>query len=149
MPTPEEKIALARQQMGKEMPDVADRVNVQPYGMWENLTSSPTALATTSPFTGNVYYNPKVVDNYNQPDIDAVMSHELTHSRQVLNQGPVDRGISILKNLFTNQGPYNQRSNEMEADQTMKDRALSMHLPQEGDFTLMKDKPVNGLMKVR
>jgi hypothetical protein len=146
MPTVEEKIAAAQNQLRGEGNQYVDKAKIQPYGAWERMTSSPTATATTSPFTGNVYYNPNVMKDRDQQLVNTDIAHELEHTRQIQSQGPIDLGIGILKTLFTNQGPYYTRPNELEARQAEADRNDRLGLQAEGDIYLPSMK---GLRKAR
>jgi len=139
----EQKIALARQKMMSEMPDVADKTNIGPMNWLEKAIVPSNAVAVTSPWTGGISYNPSMMEGRAQNDIDSDLAHELTHTRQIKSQSIPQRFLSGLKNAFSPSSDYNWRPNELEAFQTEKDRALKLGLSQEGDIQLQ------GLRKAR
>lgn len=100
-----------------EMPDV----KANPPRSNQNLPMNQAAR--TDPLTGNVDYNPFVLQTMSPDDREQTLTHEMTHVGQ-RQEHPI---MSVLKS-FLPQGPYHQRDNEMEAFQAERNRSLSHHL---------------------
>lgn len=140
-PTVDQQIALAKQRVQQEMPDVAD-TSVSPMGFLGGLRRG--AQAVTSPFTGSVSYNPSALEGQSQDNIDQIMAHELTHSRQAQQMPWYEKATQPLTGLKNSLGDilqgatgsrlglgysYGQRPEELEAFQTENDRMLKLGLP--------------------
>ena len=99
------------------------------------------AQAVTNPFTGNIMYDPNMMQGLNQDEIENTLAHELTHSRQAQQ----DSWVKTAMQMFMPQEEYNMRPNEMQAFQTERDRALSHHLttpsPQSGAMDIPLPNP--------
>lgn len=120
-------IELAKRKMSQEMPEEASKTKIQPMGMVSKLTF-PWADAVTSPYSNTIRYHPDALDPayQNQDKLENLLAHELTHVRQN-NRTPFLRRMYEI--YWQNQGPYHQRSDELEAFQTEKDRILRTHQP--------------------
>lgn len=96
--------------------------------------------AVTNPFTGNITYNPEMLQSmgYGQNDLEDIIAHEMTHVRQtqdlpwykkvgqILSQtygGDVKVPAGIPESSPTN-APYYWRPMEMEAYQAERNRNM-------------------------
>lgn len=133
----EKQIQAARLKVLGEMPDVKP-VDVSPTsGLLDTLLGMrKTTQAITNPFTGNVHYNPAALTGATPDEIEQMLAHEFTHSRQA----QTTPWYKTAYNAFMPQGPYAQRPYEMDAFQTEKDRASRLGLS-------MPD-PVTGAMDI-
>lgn len=105
------------QKVQAEMPDVkASAPNPNP-----NLAMN--IAGRTDPLTGNVDYNPFLMQTMSPDDREQTMAHELTHVKQ-RQEHPI---MSLLKS-FMPQGDYQNRDNEMEAFQAERNRSLAHRL---------------------
>lgn len=132
MPDISTRIRNSEKKIKAEMPDVASR-QISPAGTLGKFFSRG-AVATTNPFTGNVSYNPDMMANMSDDEIDNTLAHELTHSRQIKRDGLVGTILNMMKpdvaappnsNLLTK---YHWQPRELEAFQTEKDRTLNKKL---------------------
>lgn len=104
----------------REMPDLAP---VQPYGLLSRMYGSD-AQAYTSPGR-NIYMNPAQMQGQSVQDIADILTHEQEHVKQMKERGHSSVG-EFLRQAFTGQGPYHQRTDEMSAFQAEKDRRARM-----------------------
>lgn len=115
------------------------RVSISPSSnsLLTKLMMPRGSMATTNPFTGNITYNPEMMQGQSPFDIEQTVAHELTHTRQAQNtpwwktaaslfmpDEKVPAGISKDSPL---NDPYQWRPHEMEAFQTERDRASRMN----------------------
>ena len=128
-PTVADQIAAAKQRMQTEMPAQMAGTSVEPMGVVGKSLGALKALAggqtqaITSPFTGNVSYDPTALAGQSQNDIDDMLAHELTHVGQI-RQEPWYAPYLGLVGI----GPrydYGQDPNELEAFQTESNRAVA------------------------
>lgn len=118
-------IEMAKRKMSQEMPEEYKSASIKPMGPISRFFFGGRADALTTPFN-TIYYDPGMTQGRNQPRVEDILAHELTHVRQN-NQLPM---IPRLMQLFkSSNGDYQQRPNEMEAYQTEKDRILRDHRP--------------------
>lgn len=133
----------AYSKVSKEMPDVK-KISVSPSDSLLSKFLMPRGSdATSNPFTGNVTYNPKMMEPYDQFNREQVMTHELTHTSQAQKRGipwhklltaifekdeKVPSGIG--KNLNK---PYHWKPDELEAFQAERDRARRLKTPNYAD----------------
>jgi hypothetical protein len=127
-----------------EMPDV-NPVTVSPRNssLLTKYFMPRGAFAVTNPFTGNITYNPDVLQGQSQDSIENIVAHEMTHSRQAQNtpwyktvaqmfmpdeKVPEQFGAGSPLN-----DPYYWRPHEMEAFQAERDRAARLHQPYQQD----------------
>lgn len=109
------------------MPDVSN-VSIEPAGFFGKLLGGQ-AIATTSPWTGNVTYNPDIMSKLRPEEVENTLTHELTHSRQILGTPAWQRPINVIKSLLPGfDEPYYQRPREMEAWQAERDRSMRLGL---------------------
>src|SRR5882724_8878305 len=125
----EQQIAAAKEQMGKEMPDVAN-TTVQPMGLIGSLISGAkdkltggTTMALTNPFTGSISYNPAALQGQPQSAVEDMLAHELTHTRQARDKSLLSKLGNSARTFFSGTEPYGQTPDELEAFQTEADRA--------------------------
>lgn len=116
-------LELAKRHLAKEMPNELASATIQPKG-WLGSLTRPFADAITSPMN-TISYEPDIL-TMPQPQVEDIFAHELTHVRQN-NEQPLYRRLVDI--FLKNQGPYQQRSDELEAFQTEKDRILRDHRP--------------------
>lgn len=116
-------IEVAKRQMAGEMPEEYKRATFVPMG-----DTSRNALMETNP-ENRVDYNPELLKNYNQNDINDIMAHELVHVRQNKTDPPSVGGLIryLLNPLIGRSIPYAQDPAELEGWQMMKDRAMREH----------------------
>jgi hypothetical protein len=124
----DQQIAAAKEQMAKEMPDVAG-TSIQPMGPVGSLASGAldklnhgTTMAFTQP-TGSIVYNPAALQGQPQSAIEDLLAHELTHTRQYQSKPWLSRIADVAKSFVTPGVPYGQNPNELEAFQTETNRA--------------------------
>jgi len=115
----------------KEMPDQA-ATGVEPSGFLGKFLSRG-ANASTNPFTGNVSYNPDMMQRMSPDETENTFAHELTHSRQIQAKPYLNRFTDVMKSMvprFMGGGDeeYYQRPREMEAFQAERDRTSRMGL---------------------
>jgi len=141
----EKRIQAAKTKVLGEMPDV-NPVSVSPSaGILDKLLGMRrNIMAITNPFTGNVSYNPSALEGQSDTDLEQLLAHELTHSRQAQNTP----WYQTAMNAFMPQGSYNQRPYEMEAFQNEKNRAIAQHLSMSDPITGATDIPLPS-MKTR
>lgn len=125
-------------------------VTMTPYNAIEKFLAPSDAVAITNPFTGNISYNPFMMQVMSPDDREQTVAHELTHSRQA-QETPWYR--TALRALMP-QEEYKMRPGEMEAYQAERSRANRLDLrnladPQTGatDIQLpsMRKKVKNGI----
>lgn len=95
------------------------------------------ANAVTNPFTGNITYNPEMMEGMSPEEKEQVMSHELTHVRQTQKVPWHKLVAEILKpdetpppgQNFPLNDSYYWRPREMEAFQAERDRATRLKTP--------------------
>ena len=114
----------------QENPDVAD-VSIEPSGFLSKFLSSG-ANASASPWTGNITYNPNMMNRMSPDEAENIFTHELTHSRQIKNTPYLQRFLNVGKSLLPGfaggEEEYYQRPRELEAFQAEKDRTARMNL---------------------
>jgi len=115
----------------QEMPDQA-ATSVEPSGFLGKFLSRG-ANASTSPWTGNVSFNPEMMDKMSPDEMENTFTHELTHSRQIQEKPWMNRFLDVGKSMlpgFLGGGDesYYQRPRELEAFQAEKDRTLSHNI---------------------
>lgn len=151
MPDRDQEEAM-RQLLAKvhlDMPDVK-KTDIAPFGLFERMMLPSNAAAATSPFTGNIKYNPNMMKSMSSPEKANTLAHELTHARQTQSRPFLSRII----NQMLPQSEYGQRSDEMEAFQTERDRSLRNKLslpdPQSGavDIQLPSMRRKNGTQRI-
>lgn len=148
MPDYQTMMELAKAKMQKEMPDEMSGVSVNPdlrTGWFNRLTAPNGAVAVKHTLRDNISYDPHTFGllNFNQNDVEGILAHELTHVRQDRNRTLTER----LLQSFTPQLPYAERGDELEAQQTEKNRNLANHVPNYGDINLPKDPLTQQLLK--
>lgn len=130
--------ALAKVQ--GEMPDVK-KISVTPStsSMLPGIFMPRGADAVTNPFSGNVTYNPDMMQGQSPHDMEQILTHEMTHVGQTQNTP----WYSILGDMFkpdvkvpqgitpgsTLDNPYYWRPREMEAYQAERNRASKYKTP--------------------
>jgi hypothetical protein len=140
MPNEQEKrVQAARLKILAEMPDVNQGVTVSPSNkFWDTLMGIPrNAAAVTSPFTGNVSYNPDLISSMSQDELENTLTHEFTHTKQAA----AEPWYSIAKKMFMPhpnmvpegaKGPYDNNyywnPDEMAAFQAERDRSSRLKL---------------------
>ena len=161
MPKPQEKQKLSQEERNKlldesmqrayakvsgEMPDV-QRVSVTPSTstFLTRLMMPRGANAVTNPFTGNITYNPDMLQGVDDNERQQILAHELTHVRQTQNQPWYKILGNIMSQNVTGEDkppagvssilndPYYWRPNEMEAYQAERDRAQRLNYPHYAD----------------
>lgn len=139
-----------------EMPDVQPvSVTSSDASMLGGYMMPKGANAATNPFTGNVSYNPAMLQGRSPHDLEDTMTHELTHARQAQStpwwqtaldlfrpDAKVPQGITPGSTL---DNPYLWRPNEMEAFQAERDRNRLAPYPTDPmlgtrDIQLRKDR---------
>ena len=163
-PELDKKIALARQNLTRDMPNEMKAANIQPTGilgrMKDRLVTAVTGgtpNATTDPF-GNITYNPKLLSPMSQPEIEDILAHELTHvgqyQRQPMwknlvgsvlperNEGlPAETAKAFRMEGWSDPEKYRGRASEMEAFSTEQQRQLARGQGFPGyDIQLFADK---------
>lgn len=130
----DQRIQAAYNKVKQEYPDVSG-VNVSPSNsLIAQYLSTPNTYATTNPMTGNIYYNPQMMSNMNDDQMQSIMAHELTHSKQVQSNPWYKNMWNVITGSDpevpqgmqnTSLGtPYYWKPNEMEAFQAQKDRMI-------------------------
>jgi hypothetical protein len=97
------------------------------------------AEAVTNPFTGNITYNPEMMEGKSNTDMEQTLAHELTHVRQTQNTpwwktaaslfAPDEKVPAGIPQNSPMNDPYQWRPREMEAFQTERDRAATQKIP--------------------
>lgn len=146
MPGPDEK------QKNKILDDSMQRVLQRVLGQMPDVNpvtlsaGSPNpismprgAMATTNPFTGNIRYNPEMMQGQSPDEIGNTVAHELTHSRQAQNTPWWRTAMSLFQpDVKVPQGitpgstldnPYVWRPSELEAFQTERNRQMMQPNP--------------------
>lgn len=127
----DESMQRAYAKVSQEMPDVK-RVSVTPStsNFLTGMMMPRGSMAVTNPFTGNITYNPDAMQGQSQDELEQILAHEMTHTRQT--QGMP--WYQVIKNkIFNNTNPpatqhgffdnsYSWDPNEMEAFQTERNR---------------------------
>jgi hypothetical protein len=128
MPGPDYPAAIKK--VRAENPDVAD-VDIQPSGFLSKFLSRG-ANASASPWTGNVDYNPEVMNNLSQDEAENTFTHELQHARQTRAQPYLTRAGNVMKSLLPGflggEEEYYERPREMEAYQSERNRTGRLNL---------------------
>jgi len=123
-----------------ENPDVKP-VTISPgnQGILSKIFSPRGALATTSLLNGNISYDPNQFLTKNPDEIDNIVAHELTHTRQIQQMPWYQKPLTLLNRAFADDKPpaeglspnspinsnYYWRPEEMEAFQTERNRILN------------------------
>jgi|SRR5882672_7624015 len=117
-------ILAAIKKVKGEQPDQAD-TSVEPRGLFGRLLGG-NSQATTNPFTGSISYNPEALNKLSPPELENLMVHELTHSRQVQQTPYLQRLGSVMQSMIPGIGneDYYQRPREMEAFQAERNRSM-------------------------
>lgn len=120
------------------MPDVSG-VDVSPSGWLYNKIMMPRgSIATTNPLTGNITYDPSAVQGLNDDELQNVMAHEMTHSRQaqttpwyqtLYNQYFGGSSVPSSEKGRPLDNPYFWHPAEQEAFQTERNRMFNQHQP--------------------
>jgi hypothetical protein len=127
----------------------AEMPNVRHTSLSSNPKLPSNVAARTDPLGGSIEYNPFMLQTMSPAERENTVAHEMTHVRQQ-QETPF---WSQLYNQIMPQGPYNTRSNEMEAFQTERDRSLRNHFslpdPQSGatDIELPSPRRKNGTQR--
>lgn len=142
----DKRMALAQQNMQKEMPNEMAGTSIQPTGMFGRMKDNLVAkviggvpVATTSPFH-SITYNPEIAKGMSQNELEDTLAHELTHVGQY-NKQPMWKNLvqSVLPQpneglpaetakSYSMQGwdpSYRGKSTEMEAYQAESNRAAA------------------------
>lgn len=137
----------ALQKVLGEMPDVKPvTMSSSADGMLSRFLYPKNALATASPLTGNITYNPQQMMGRPQGEIENTIAHELTHSRQsqlmpwykklATIPEALGEAMGFDEKVPSQIGPnsplnssYAWRPRELEAFQTERDRTAKQHLP--------------------
>lgn len=141
----DESMQRAYAKVAGEMPDV-QKVSVSPSTstFLTRMMMPRGANAVTNPFTGNITYNPDMLQGVDDNERQQILAHELTHVRQTQNQPWYKILGNIMNQNVTGEDtpppgmavlndPYYWRPNEMEAYQTEKDRAQRLNYPNYAD----------------
>jgi len=141
----DESMQRALQKVLGEMPDVK-RVSATPRGssFMSKMFMPRGANAVTNPFTGNITYNPEMMQDMNSDELEQTMAHELSHVRQTQNIPWWKIASEILApdekvppgQTYPKDDPYYWRPREMEAFQFERDRANRLKLPNQVDPVL-------------
>jgi hypothetical protein len=118
-----------------ENPDLAN-TSIEPVG-WLGRMLMGSAEAITNPWTGNVSYDPNKMQQLSPNENENILTHELTHARQVGNTPYLQRLMGVGRSMLGMDDSYYDRPRELEAFQSERNRTLSQKLPD------MKD-PVTG-----
>jgi hypothetical protein len=125
--TLEQQIAKAKATLATEMPDVAS-TPIQPQGTIDQLAAwlkgkmiGGQVGAVTDPKTGAITYSQTALQGHSQPEIEDILAHELTHSRQAKAHPQ-----GLMGGLFGPHFAYNQDPDELEAYQAEHDRDLRL-----------------------
>lgn len=117
--------SLPIKKVRQEMPDQAE-TPIEPAGPIGRFFGG-NAIATASPWTGSVSYNPEAMSKLSPPEIENTLAHELTHSRQIQNTPYWQRPLNVIRSMIPGMDEsYYQRPREMEAYQTERDRNLRL-----------------------
>jgi len=124
------RVSAIQGDLQPDFPDLVGKVKIQPNNWMDNFLDKALDLrigggastaASTSPITGNISYNPHIVGNLNDFQLGDILAHELTHSRQTLNQPLLKR---LYNMYFGPSYPYGQEPDELEAYGVERDRAV-------------------------
>lgn len=132
----------AYSKVSKEMPGVK-KISVTPSNstMMGRIFTARGANAVSNPFTGNMTYNPDMINGmgYNQFDKEQILAHEMTHTAQTQNTpwyktlGEIfsrdEKVPAGIKDTSVLNNPYYWRPRELEAYQAERDRATRLHQP--------------------
>lgn len=144
----DESMQRAYQKVAGEMPGVKP-ITISPSSasLATKIFTPRGANAVSNPFTGNMTYNPNMINEmgYNDFDKEQIIAHEMTHTAQTQDMpwykklgdiwsqqmgetlhNTVPKEIpqnSVLNN------PYYWRPHEQEAYQAERDRAARLHTP--------------------
>lgn len=166
MPKPQEKqqpslddlMQAAFTKVKGEYPDIKP-VDLSPSTSFLSKWMMPkNSLATTNPLTGNIMYDPNMMQGQSQTDIEQTLAHELRHSQQA-QQTPwwqslyqqIMPGPNVPPDVPANSplnSPYHWRPAEMDAFQAERDRAMKNHLSVTDPETGAMDIPLPS-MKTR
>lgn len=120
------------QKVREEQPDVSG-VSIEPSGFFGKLFGG-RATATASPWSGDISYNPDNMSGMSPDQIENILTHELTHSRQIQNTPYLSRFTNVLKSMIPGMDEsYYNRPREMEAYQSERDRSSRLGLPNMAD----------------
>jgi hypothetical protein len=135
--------------LGKEVPDFAQARISEPGIMGRFLSLLPgggpgTTMAETNPYSGNITVMPELAGKI-PSEIGDLLRHEQTHREQRERLGP----FGMYRQMASERSqPYSQQSLEMEAFQSMRDRARMQKRPPmvgmplfEPDITKAEDDP--------
>lgn len=115
-------VEMAKRQLSKEMPHEMQSARIEPEnGAWSN----DKTLAYTTP-TNDIKYKAGEFKSLDLPTITDLLAHELTHVKQQ-NEVPIWRRLFDAVVARTDQLPYGQDPDELEAFQVMRDRQLKDH----------------------
>lgn len=139
------RLELAKQAMQREMPNEMAQANIKPVGIIGGmvnrlLPAGGNPVATTNPL-GSITYNPTLLKQLSQPEMEDVLAHELTHVKQYMDKPLVSRLLSsvlpqrdeglpeeTVKSLrmqgWENPAEYRGKSYEMEAYDAEAQRKL-------------------------
>jgi len=120
-PEMEEGIQIAR----KENPNLAP---VQSYGLLSRLLQ-PRAQAYTSPGR-SIYLNPSTLQGQSPQDVADTITHEQQHVSQMGNRGYGPTRELLYQMFGSDNLPYHQRPDEIEAFQAERLRRSRMGRPQ-------------------
>lgn len=109
----------------------AEMPNVKNKGMTSNQNLPMNIAARTSNLTGNIDYNPFVLQTMSPDERENTITHEMTHVGQ-RQEHPI---MSLIRQILP-QPEYQQRDDEMQAFQAERNRSLAKRLsvpdPQSG-----------------
>lgn len=154
MPNPTDpRVQAALAKVRQEMPGITGPLDVSPSpGILPSslLPGSDMTPVMTTDSSNRINYSPSMISNMNSTDLENTLAHELTHVGQnqqneqlpwyqkVLNMfqpSPTEPQVPApIRGTGTNlDNSFYWRPNEMEAYQTMKDRALKQRQPFQSD----------------
>lgn len=136
----DDSMQRAYSKVSKEMPGIKPiSVSSSTSGMLSKIFTPRGANAVSNPWSGNMIYNPSMLEGVNQFDKEQIVAHEMTHTGQMqdmpwykkigemlFNRGNVPEGIPATSNL---NNPYYWRPHELEAYQAERDRATRLKVP--------------------
>jgi hypothetical protein len=144
----DESMQRAYQKVSGEMPNVKP-ISVSPSNssLLTKVFTPRGANAVSNPFTGNMTYNPSMINDmgYSQFDKEQILAHEMTHTAQTQDM-PWYKKLGDIFGQQTNElmhntvpkeisensvlnNPYYWRPHEQEAYQAERDRATRLHTP--------------------
>jgi hypothetical protein len=106
------QMQLALEHLKVENPDLASNY-ASMSTMWPR---DPTVAARTFPITRDISYNPDVIRSRDQQYADDTLAHELVHTRQMKQAGPLAGLMSVLRPPSYTNLPHDQRPIEQEAN---------------------------------